>query len=399
MQLLRYIHRWVALIVAIVTLYLGVTGSAIQMIDIRSILAHIPATDANVRAMHEGFDGPPGFAVRKSADYAAQSLPVGAPLASMLDQTVRSARASLGATPLRYVELRMAGDTPVGQVGVDDGYLRVNALSGALVARLAQEPKEAEFPDSARNTFKKLHRMTTFGDWALLVNCAAALALAMLIVTGTIVYLRMFFQRRKNGGNKFFWSGGGLWRSLHRTISIVCSLLLVWITLTGGWLTADALYRSISIRQSAGVPSPAVQPVPLDDARLPQMLSVTLAAVRAAAGDAPIQVVRLRNYGGYRQGVVVTGGDASRQFVFNADTGVAMSETEPGYPRAHFPFGWQAHQLAKSLHRGDFIGLPGRLLDVLAALALIYLSISGAVMYWQMWQRRRQNGRNQILWK
>lgn len=399
MQLLRYIHRWVALIIVIVTLYLGVTGSAIQLIDVRSILAHIPATDANVRAMHEGFDGPPGFAVRTSADYLAQSLPAGAPLASMLDQTMRSARASLGEAPLRYVELRMAGDMPVGQVGVGEGYLRFNAQSGALVARLAQEPKEAEFPDSPRNTFKRLHRMTTFGDWALLVNCAAALGLATLIVTGTLVYLRMFFQRRKAGHNKLFWSGGGLWRYLHRTVSIVCSLLLVWVTLTGAWLTADALYRSIDIKQSGGVPSPPVQPAPLDDERLPGMLSVTLAAVRATEGDAPIQVVRLRNYGGYRQGVVVTGGDASRQLVFNADTGAAMSETEPGYPRAHFPFGWQAHQLAKNLHRGDFIGLPGRTLDVMAGLALIYLSLSGALMYWQMWQRRRQNGRNQIIWK
>ena len=399
MQLLRYIHRWVALIIVFATLYLGVTGTTIQLIDFRSILGRIPATDGNVRAMRESFDGPPDFAVRATADYLAQPLPAVARFASMLDQTMRSVRASLGEAPLRYVELRMAGDKPVGRVGVGEGYLSVDAQSGSLVAREAQEPREAQFPDSARNTFKSLHRMTTFGDWAMLINCAAALGLGTLIVTGTLVYLKMLFQRREGGQKQLFWSSGGHWRYLHRTVSVVCSLLLVWVTLTGTWLTAEALYRSIDLAPFGGKPRPAVRPAPLEDGRLPAMLSVTMAAAQAVVGDAPIQVVRLRNYGGYRQGVVVTGGDASRQLVFNADTGAAMSQTEPGYPRIHFPFGWQVHQWAKSLHRGDFIGLPGRTLDLIAGFALIYLSISGAMMYWQMWQRRRQNGRHQIIWK
>ncbi len=398
MQLLRYIHRWAALIIVLATLYLGVTGTVMQLIDFRSLLAHVPATDANVRAMNEGFDGPPGFAVRTSADYLARSLPASDRFEAMLDQTMRSAHASLGDAPLRYVELRMAGDVPVGQVGVGDGHVRFDARSGALLDRIAQEPQEAQFPDSARNTFKRLHRMTAFGDWAMFINCAAALGLATLIITGTAVYLKMLFQRTKSGHHELFWSGGGVWRYLHRSVSLVCSILLAWVTLTGAWLTADGLYRSFDIARTGGIP-PLTKPAAVEDNRLPDMLRVTLAALKATGADAPIQVVRLRNYGGYRQGVVVTGGDASQQLVFNADTGAAMSETEPGYPHAHFPFGWQAHQWAKNLHRGGFIGLPGRSLDLIAGLALIYLSISGAVMYWQMWQRRRQSGRNQIVWK
>ncbi len=398
MQLLRYIHRWAALIIVLVTLYLGVTGTAIQLIDFRSLLAHIPATDANVRAMGEGFDGPPGFSVRTSADYLARALPSGDHFGAMLDQTMRSARGSLGNAPLPYVELRMAGDTPVGQVGVGDGHERFDAQSGALIDRVAKEPQEAQFPDSARNTFKRLHRMTAFGEWAMLINCAAAIGLATLIITGTAVYLKMLFQRKKSGHGELFWSGGGVWRYLHRSVSIVCAILLAWVTLTGAWLTADGLYRSFDIMRTGGIP-PLSKPVAIEDSRLHDMLQVTLAAAKAKTGDAPLKVVRLRNYGGYRQGVVVTGGQTSEQLVFNADTGAAMSETEPGYPHAHFPFGWQAHQWAKNLHRGGVVGLPGRSLDLIAGLALIYLSLSGAVMYWQMWQRRRLNGRNQIVWK
>ncbi len=83
---------------------------------------------------------------------------------------------------------------------------------------------------------------------------------------------------------------------------------------------------------------------PLKDAELPNMLKVTLDAERADAGNVPIKVIRLRYYAGMPQGVLVTGGDDNKQMVFNAQTGRAVSETEPGYPPAGFPFGWQAHQ-------------------------------------------------------
>jgi uncharacterized iron-regulated membrane protein len=108
--------------------------------------------------------------------------------------------------------------------------------------------------------------------------------------------------------------------------------------------------------------------------------------------------VRLRYYGGMSQGVVVSGGPAARQLVFNTATARGVSLTEPGYPPTGFPFGWQAHQIAKSVHRGDFFGLTGRIIDLLAGLSMIYLSVSGIVMYWNMWTRRRAQGRKAFIW-
>ena len=100
-----------------------------------------------------------------------------------------------------------------------------------------------------------------------------------------------------------------------------------------------------------------------------------------------------------QQGVVIIGlGNDTQQVVFNAGTGRRVSLTEPGYPPTGFPFGWQAHQTAKQIHRGSYIGLSGRWMDLLGGLAIIYLSVSGVVMYVDMWNRRRRGGRPALLW-
>jgi uncharacterized iron-regulated membrane protein len=239
--------------------------------------------------------------------------------------------------------------------------------------------------------------MTTFGDWALFINVGVATGLAVLIVTGSLMYFKLLQQRRKIKRPSLFWSAGGTWRTVHRAVSLACAAFLVVVTLSGGWLAVESLYRSFDVLREQKLPPVPV--APLDDAAARAMLAVTMRAIDVKASGDPVKVVRLRNYGGYRQGVVVTGGSASRQLVFNARTGAAMTETEPGYPRVHFPFGWQAHQWAKNIHRGDMIGLTGRWMDLIAGFALIYLSLSGGVMYWTMWRRRRETGRPALVWK
>jgi uncharacterized iron-regulated membrane protein len=98
------------------------------------------------------------------------------------------------------------------------------------------------------------------------------------------------------------------------------------------------------------------------------------------------------------QGVIITGGDDTRQLVFNASTGRAVSETEPGYPATGFPFGWQAHQIAKNVHRGGIIGLPGRFMDLFAGLSLFYLSINGITLYIDLWKERKREGHKKLFW-
>jgi len=404
MQQLRSIHRFIALPIALFTLFLGATGTMIQLTDLRSILLSYPATDPNVQAMREAFDGPGFYAVRQVADYAAAALPVKFDYQNALRTTVAAARTALGAKPIDYIEFRMAGATPVGQVGVDQGHLSIDPSTGTVIGHVKVDHHDDESPISARNDFKHLHRMTAFGNWALLINVLVAIGLGTLIVTGVGIWLKLYRARRTIGSTGIFWSAGGMWRSVHRATSIIAAAWLSIVVLSGAWLAFESLYLGIAVTFHL-VPLPPPMPVneyslsAAEDTHLRSMLDVTLAAAQRDAADEPIKVVRLRKFADYEQGIVVTGGPTSRQLVYNARTGAAMTTTEAGYPAMPLPFGWEAHQTAKRIHRGDYFGLTGRWMDLLSGFAMIYLSISGIVMYATMWRKRRETGRKALVWK
>jgi uncharacterized iron-regulated membrane protein len=396
---LRAVHRIITLVVVVFTLYLGFTGTLIQLIDLRTLFERAPASDANVRSMREGFDGPGSFQVISTADYTAAPLSPSESPSAMLATVLKSARAAVGSASLRYLELRVVDGKPVGQVDSGGKLLRFDALTGDFLGTIPVV-HESETPDSQRNTVKHLHRMTTFGDWALWINVIVGSGLAVLIVTGVWMYSKLFTVRARTDRRNPFWSMGGWWRTLHRSISIVAALFLSVVMLSGTWLAVESLYFGYYMQShKPGSNQKRVDPSsPLPDAALPAMLQTTLGAYQSGMPDIPARVIRLRYFGGMPQGVIVTGGEEARQLVFNAVTGRHASETEPGYPTTGFPFGWQAHQWAKAVHRGDFFGMSGRFMDLFAGLAMVYLSISGIAMYYELWSKRRRAGRSGLLW-
>jgi hypothetical protein len=52
----------------------------------------------------------------------------------------------------------------------------------------------------------------------------------------------------------------------------------------------------------------------------------------------------------------------------------------------------------KKIHRGDVIGVPGRLMDLFAGLCLVFLSLSGLAMYVGLRNSRKRSGRRQLFW-
>ena len=399
MRNLRAVHRIVTAIVVIFTLYLGCTGTLIQLIDLRTLFEKAPATDPNMRAMREGFDGPGSFQVISTADYTAAPLSANENPSAMLATILKSARTAVGNAPLRYIELRVVDGKPVGQVYSGGKLLRFDAVTGDFQGTIPVV-HESETPDSERNTVKHLHRMTTFGDWALWINVIVGTGLAALIVTGVWMYSKLFAARARIHRMNPFWSGGGWWRTLHRGISIAAAIFLSVVMLSGTWLAVESLYFGYYAASHKPVPGAARSDPssPLPDASVPAMLQTTLDAYNAAVPNAPVRVLRLRYFGGMPQGVIVTGEKEARQLVFNATTGRRASETEPGYPTTGFPFGWQAHQWAKSVHRGDMFGLSGRFMDLFAGFSMIYLSISGIAMYYELWSKRQRTGRPGLFW-
>ena len=397
---MRTVHRITSLFVLLVTLYLGVTGTVIQVIDLKTLLRHAPATDPDMMAIREDKDGPDSFEVLGTDDYTAPALPASFDYRAALPRLIDAARTAVGSAPLDFAEIRMSATGPIGQVKSDKQLLRLDFTTGQ--SQSSAETRH-ERPPSLRNDIKHIHRMTIFGDWALWINPVVGIALGMFVITGVVMYWRLLSARKRIKRPQWFWKAGGWWRTLHRWSSIVASLFILVIALSGTWLAVESLifgYYMSAHRPGPGKPFVHQSGVnPLQEAQLPGMLSTTLSVYRASLASLQLKVVRLRVYGGMPQGVVIVGdGDDTQQVVFNAVTGQRAGLTEPGYPPTGFPYGWQAHQIAKQIHRGSFFGLSGRWMDLFGGVAIVYLSISGAVMYVDMWNRRRRAGRPSLLW-
>ncbi|HUO22507.1 MAG TPA: PepSY-associated TM helix domain-containing protein [Caulobacteraceae bacterium] len=396
---MRRTHRAIAVFAVLFALFVACTGLAIQMMDLGALLGHAPAADPTIQAIHAGLNGPPNFQVIRDADYSAQPLPADFDYQASLKTVMASARTALKGRPASFVQWRMTDGKPVGEVATGKTRLAFDAVSGAQLGPPVKFKFEPISTPSLRNTLKDYHRMRGLNGWLILLDMTVGLTLIAMILTGLTLYLRLYQPRAKSGQASPFWSAGGVWRSLHRSVAICASLFLLVMATSGTILSVSSmgvtLNGVLNHGKRPGITNDLSQP--LTDAELPGLLGVTLAANRAAGGEPEIRVLRLRYYAGMPQGVVVTGGDAEQR-VFNAQTGRRVSLTEPNYPAPGQTFGWQVDETVKMIHRGDYFGLTGRWIDLISGFCLLYLAISGAAVYLKLWANRRRSGRPGLFW-
>jgi uncharacterized iron-regulated membrane protein len=358
--------------------------------------------------------GPPNFKVMSVADVTAAPLPDVSEFSEMLARVMQSAHAAAPTAAVRYAELRMLNGRPVGLLGTPSGVLRFDAVNGSQLIGKPLRPTSGREPKPIRSRLKYIHRMT-FGVteeslfapgpiFAVLTACG----LIVLLFTGILIYLPMWKARTRTRRFSLFWKSGGWWRTLHRAVSILAAIFLASVMCSGLLLAVDDIYHSAYLSRAAhngAIPSGQVPGYntdassPLRDVELSAMLGTTLSAGQSAAPAEPIKVIRIRYFAGMPQGVLVVGaGNHTRQIVFNTATGKRVGVTEPGYPATIFPFGWQVHQIAKSIHRGDFFGLTGSMMVFLAGISIFYLSLSGVILYYRKWEQRRRTGKSSLLW-
>lgn len=403
----RPVHRIVATIIMLFTLYIGTTGLLIQSVDLRAITSHAAATDPEMMAIRESLDGTGNFAVIQPTDYAAPALPESFDLNTAMSTLLKSARSSTGnSAPLKYLELRVIDGKPIGlaqaggpnnpggnsgnnnpggnnNAGGNNGggggngggpnngniMVRVDPATGSLLPNPPPRPRGRP-AQSMHSVFKKWHRLQFlpgyFGDLSEAFNALIATGLGVMVVTGVVLYFQLLRARRRAGLNTLFWSAGGWWRSLHRSVAVVAAVFLLVVSISGTLLSIDTVALGVygATHTNAGryarfpYGMTADLSSPLPDSKIPAMLATTLSAYHAAEGNTPIKVLRLRYFSGMPQGVILTGGDDTRQLVYNAETGKTAHMTESSYPYQGFPFGWREHEYMKQIHRGDARAFP-----------------------------------------
>ncbi|WP_206243547.1 PepSY-associated TM helix domain-containing protein [Novosphingobium terrae] len=396
---MRRFHRFLAVFAVFIGLYVSVTGIVLQAIDLKVLLTQAPASDPDLRAIREGRNGPPNFVVAKDSDVSAAPLPADFNFGQALARTTGAARAQLYGAPLSLVEFRMVGQRPVGQVASRGAMLRVDLASGTVEPLPKLGPPPPGLP-SLRNTVKNIHRMLAYGDVGVAIFFVLALAMCAMLVTGLTLYVRLLRARLKLGRPSPFWSAGSAWRSLHRAVAVASALFLIVVVGSGTLLAfGDVGVSAYRLAHHGTRPGTTVDvSAPLSDAQLAAMLRVTLASWRADHPAEAIRVLRLRSFAGMPQGVVVTGGDDARQVAYDATTGAVASLSGAHYPATGQPFGWAEDQFVKGIHRGDAFGMVGRWISLFTGLSLLFLSMSGGVTYWELWNRRRIAGRRGLFW-
>lgn len=399
---MRTFHRIGGLVTVLLMLYMAGTGTMMQLLDLKALLRHAPETDPTIRSIEEGKYGNDDFPVIMLRDYGAAALPRGFDYGRAIGTVLGAMhKEDPGAAPT-FVELRVDGGVPIGQVQLGTHIDAFNAETGRRVTPIV--PKPLPLPQSLRESLKRLHRFWSRRDVpGVYFELLAGIALWMLIITGLVMYFRMLNARAKAKRRNLFWlSRGGLWRSLHRVVSVAAAVFLVAIAFSGTWLGFESVVHSLRVQQgpregrqanSAGLA------VPLRDAEVQDMTTTTLAAMQRLHPETPVKVLRLRVYGQMKQGVVVTGGGETTQLVFNADTGTPATLSDPAYPNSGFPFGTQMHEDIKHFHSGALFGLSTRCMNLFAGLSLLFLSISAMVVYFDIWRKRRRAGRHGLVWQ
>ena len=183
----------------------------------------------------------------------------------------------------------------------------------------------------------------------------------------------------------------GFWRQWHRWLGLPAALFLLFAATTGFLVAVteffgeaetkrEALRDVVSI-YTAGAPTT----LPTADSAIARALRV----VKDRAGDAPVDRVTLELKGPEPTVSVFTGrpaGGEDRKFVVDAQTGRLLQEEA----YADKPFLYR-------LHSGEAFGDGGLVLAMGWALALVWLTISGLVIYWRM-RRRGVTGLQRVFW-
>jgi uncharacterized iron-regulated membrane protein len=174
-------------------------------------------------------------------------------------------------------------------------------------------------------------------------------------------------------------------RNFHRWFSLPLIIFLFLVTATGVVLQFQEM-DGVTDRR----PKPPTQSALPADAELLAYVQKAITAARAAKADFPAQRVELDFSKGQAQarfGVSSRGGPSIE---VDLKTGEAKLASAPKR---------SLHALMIQLHNGSFFGPVGLIITMLVSIVLLVLTVTGFLVYLDMWQRRRSAGKTGFFWK
>jgi uncharacterized iron-regulated membrane protein len=392
----RRLHRLTMTLGVLLFSYWVISGLLIALVDV---------TDRH--QSWAGLGGGPGARLNDLAATAG-SVPAPATLAPGISAALAAARA----LQIASVDYRMTGAFPRLELSEANGdrttELRFYADSGkAMSPRIADGDPFAPRPGyvERRDRIKSFHKGDAWGLTGQFLGLFTGLLLITLTVSGAYLYLRLWQARRRAGHAAFFWQGReGLWRVLHRSIAIVAAVLVLNKAVTGTVLAWGEIQVQLAIHKLLPFPYPMPTPLPpFSDGPLAgdiqRALQTSFDAAQAAAPGTAIVAIELVNRAGQSRSLVTLGGSQPHTLAYDMNSGAPVGDWATRGVQAGNGYFADWHQVVKRMHRGDIIGsFSGRYLDIATGFALLYLVVSGSVLYGQMLARRRRAGQTGLFW-
>ena len=181
----------------------------------------------------------------------------------------------------------------------------------------------------------------------------------------------------------------GFWRRWHRWIGFPAALFLLFAAITGFLVAGTEFFGEEEAQREAtrDLVSQVTASSPSD--AWSAGVSRAVAAVRASAGDVPIDKIEVQLKGDQPTVTVFTGkpkGGEDKKFVVSARTGTVL-KVEAYVDK---PFLYR-------LHSGEAFGDGGLVVAMFWALSLVVLTVSGLIIYFLM-RRRNLSGIQRVFW-
>jgi len=197
-------------------------------------------------------------------------------------------------------------------------------------------------------------------------------------------------------------------RQWHRRLGIFAAVFMFFIALTGALLQGQMMLggsggppgaggpgapagpaASAGVGGAAGAGGAPAGPPPVSDAQVQALLASSLAGAHRQSPGA-LMGIELRLNGAPTAEVVVAE-PTMRRIRLDARTGAPLDDaSKPGHRD------W--HGVLLDLHRGAFAGATGQWISLACGVVLTVLSVTGLVVYLQLWRRRRANKQPAFVW-